>query len=172
MELSALPFSCCSDVLGLLLLFIVEACLQQESFKSHPFYKSQFRANSIIYINSFNYAPINCINCYLVESEKTISNPLSLSLRIPPKEGINPFITSISKILFLPCLMHKNEYNKTVPIPPSLSPCEFWVLYFGGYDTKIFEAPNQHNSISLSNAFQITTGYETRTNFPWPPQVK
>lgn len=111
-ELSALPFSCRSHVLGLLLLFIVEASLQ-ESFKSHPFYKSYFSENYVIYINAFNYAPINCINCYLVKtSEKTISNPLSRSLRIPLKEGINPFIRSISKILFLLCLMHKNEYNK------------------------------------------------------------
>lgn len=29
------------------------------------------------------------------------------------------------------------------------------------------ETPSQHNSVNLSNAFQISTGFEARTNFPW-----
>lgn len=75
-------------------------------------------------------------------------------------------------MLFLPSLMHKNKYSYYYPILPSLTPWKLGVLSFGVYDANILETPNQHNLISLSNAFRIRARSEARTNFPWSPQVK
>lgn len=102
-------------------------------------------------------------------SKKAISNPLFL--RTSANQAIELIhLLNISKIVFLFVLYIKTNITNSSNI--ILSYFMGVLRSFRGCDANILKTPSQHNSTSLSNAFQIRTGFEARTNFPWSPQVK